>query len=215
MKNLVTAVGLFAVALLAGCATAPPVDMSESARLLGQESGVRINAQMFMANIVAQHTPIPITYEIENLREKPIAVADIVPETTYDAEEQTITIAVGSEVPGNEFLPKLIVVGPGEKKSFTTKGILDVGHATPGNAPPRYIRMKLNFLGEVTPFAQLVDIPEKAIHDPKLADELFPKWVEVNETVTTNSVPVHFTGRDPYDPARSRRPGRSYSPRLP
>jgi hypothetical protein len=71
---------------------------------------------------------------------------------------------------------------------------------------PRYIRIKLNFLGEVAPFARLVDIPERAVHDPKLAGEMFPKWVEANETIITNSVPVRFTGADAFvDPARRTR----------
>lgn len=215
MKNLETALLLLAAAFVAGCASTPPIDMTEPARLLGQESGVRLNAQMFMPN-VARHTPIPITYEIENLRATPIAVAEIVPETTYDAQEQTLTIAIGSEVPGNEFLPKLLVVEPGAKRSFTTKGTLDFGSIATASAPPRYMRLKLNFLGQVAPFSMLVDIPEKAIHDPKLANELFAKWVEANETLVTNTVPVHYSSPDSYnDPASTRRPLRTVAPGRP
>jgi hypothetical protein len=205
VKNSIIGLALIALGLLAGCATAPPVDMSEPTRLLGQDGGVRINAQLFIQS-VSLHTPIPVTYEIENLRDKPIAIADIVPETTFDRDSQTLTITLGSEVPGNEFLPKLVVIDAGSKKSFTTKGKVEFLMTDARSALPRYIRMKLNFLGEVAPFSSLVDIPEKAIHDPKLASEMFPKWIEANETVITNSVPIHWTGSDTMGDDLGRRP---------
>jgi hypothetical protein len=59
-------------------------------------------------------------------------------------------------------------------------------------APPRYLQLKVNFLGNTAPFTKLIDIPEKALRDPNLANELFPQWVENNEAVTTNSIPIQW-----------------------
>ena len=38
----------------------------------------------------------------------------------------------------------------------------------------------------------LVAIPERAVHDPQLAARLFAKWVEGNETVFTNALPMRW-----------------------
>ena len=101
---------------------------------------------------------------------------------------------IGSEVPGNELLPRLVKITSGERKSFTTGARISV--FVPGSGPlvaaPRYLQLKVNFLGDTAPFQQLIDIPEKAIHDPKMADALFTQWVEKNEAVTTNSIPIQW-----------------------
>jgi len=76
--------------------------------------------------------------------------------------------------------------------------------------------LRVNFLGDSAPFVKLVDIPEKAVRDRELAAELFPKWVEKNETVTTNTLPMRWqtarpTGIEEAPAAQSgsrrRRPG--------
>jgi len=197
--------------LAAGCATnSKPVDMTEPRRVVGTENDVRVDAEVFGESMSAS-TPVSIKYDITNHRANTILVADIVPITSYDPETQTVTVNVGSEVPGASLLPRLIPIHPNETKNFVAAAHLNLLVApsqTPFTRAPRLLRLKVNFLGETKAFEKLIAIPEKAVNDPKLADELFPKWVDDNETVVTNALPMHWTGyeADPTpNPRRSRR----------
>ena len=128
-----------------------------------------------------------------------------------------VTIDIGSEIPGEEFLPRLISIPSGGRRSFNTGAHINI--RMPLNSPwspkPRALQLRVNFLGDTAPFVKLIDFPEKAVHDRQLAAELFPKWVEGNETVTTNALPMRWqgprsTGIDDApaaQPQRRRRPG--------
>jgi hypothetical protein len=185
--------------LLAGCASSNAVDMAEPRRIVGTENAVRVDAQV-SADHVAPGAQIPITYEITNQRETAIAVAELIPETTYDADSRMFTVSIGSEVPGNTMLPRLILIGPGEKKSFSVLARL-LFVAPPRTADPLArsapagFRLKLNFLSDTEPFRQLIGISEVAVSDAKLADELFPLWLERNEVVYTNAIPMRWMAR--------------------
>lgn len=188
---------LFALLFAAACSTGSTVDMSEPRRVVGTESAVRVDAQI--TDELRPGTPVGITYQITNQRSEAIAVADILPETNWDAETGTLTVSIGSEVPGLETLPRLIRINPGETKSFSTTAsltrILSMRSATvPRLMPQPLLRLKVNFLGDTKPFAELLDIPEKMVVDSKRADELFNVWLERNEVVYTNAVPVKFSG---------------------
>ncbi|HEX8251730.1 MAG TPA: hypothetical protein VF846_01180 [Thermoanaerobaculia bacterium] len=182
--------------LLCGCVSAPAIDMDEPRRIVGTENSVRVDAQV-AAEEARPGAQIPITYEVTNLRSTPIAIAEMVPETSYDAEANTITVSIGSEVPGNQLLPRLIEIPPGGKKSFSTAARLQ--YVVPPTAslrpPPAAFRLKVNFLGDTAPFRQLIGMKENAISDPQLADTLFPLWLERNEVVYTNSIPMTLFGR--------------------
>jgi hypothetical protein len=199
----IAAAGLIA----AGCAT-PGVDLKEPSRLLGIESGVRVDAQVFAQN-VGPHAAVPFTVEITNQRSEPIAFADIVPQAGFDREAGALRIEVGSEVPGNTMVPRLIRVNPGEKRVVSSTVRLPPARqlATAGAPPPRYVQLKVNFLRDVAPFETLIGISEKAIADPELADSLFDLWVDNNESVLTNAAPMVFKAAPP-PPEASPRPTR-------
>jgi len=215
-RNLVNRSLAALVLFFTACSTAP-IDMNEPRRIVGTESAVRIDAEI-RAEEVRPGAPIPFTYVITNQRSEPIAVADIVPVSTYDTETQTITVDIGSEVPGLQLLPRLIPIAPGEKKTFSGSARVSFAmqsrSADPRTRFPASLRLKLNFLGDTKPFAELLNIPEKAVADAKRADELFPVWVERNEVVYTNAIPVRWVNaaeQQPIQPPptpvrRGRRP---------
>lgn len=186
---------MFAVTIAlvsAGCATTKPVNLKEPRRVVGTENDVRIDAEIDADRLSPSQT-IKLKYDITNQRSLPIAIADIIPESTYDAETRTVTIGIGTEVPGEQMLPRLMVIAPGERKTFVAVANI---HLLIGSGPfvvvPNALRLKVNFLGDTTPFAKLIAIPERGVHDPQLAAELFPKWLEQNETVITSSVPMRW-----------------------
>lgn len=172
---------------------ASAVDQNEPRRVVGTENNVRIDAEVF-GDQLAQSITLPIRYDITNNREAAIAIADLIPEVNYDEDARTVTISIGSEVPGEQLLPRLIKIAPGEKKSFSAVArvnlLLPTG--TPASHIPRQLQLKLNFLDDTAQFERLIAMTEKGLNDPKLADELFPKWLERNETVYTNALPMRW-----------------------
>ena len=190
---------LFAAVFAAGCAssTPPAIDMNEPRRVVGTENAVRIDAQVYGETLTI-NSAVPVKYEITNQRETAIAFADLTPDVTYDPETQIVTVGLGSEVPGNEMVPRLIRIPPGQKKSFSTVARVQIrpvaaGSMAPTARLPRGLRLKVSFLGDTEPFLELIDIPERAVHNPKLADSLFTAWLERNETVYTNAVPMRWS----------------------
>ncbi|HEX6100360.1 MAG TPA: hypothetical protein VF432_28865 [Thermoanaerobaculia bacterium] len=200
----------FALLLLTACSSSTAaVDMAEPRRVVGTESAVRVDAEIRDPSRAG--APVAITYEITNQRTTAIAVADILPETSFDRETRTLTVSIGAEVPGTTILPRLVKIGPGEKKSFSTTARLALVLPSPDpRVTSTMLRLKVNFLGDTAPFAELIDIPEKGIADSKRADELFPVWLEKNEAVYTNAVPVQAAPARPSleDDASQRAPRR-------
>ena len=200
--------------VFAACASSNSVDMSEPRRLVGTENDVRIDAEVY-GDTLGPNINIPIKYEITNNRSNPILVADLLTQATYDPETLTVTVDIGSEIPGEQFLPRLISIPSGGKKSFSSSAhvaILQNPGASTFARRPNALRVRVNFLGDNKSFAKLVDIPERAVHDPELASAIFTKWVEQNETVVTNTLPMRWRGAPteeqmPQLPARRRRGG--------
>lgn len=186
---------LLSLLILTACASVPPVDMDEPRRLVGAESAVRVDAQIG-GEQVTPGMRVPIHWEITNERSVPIAVAELIPVTSYDPDTNLVTITIGSEVPGNELLPRLIEIGAGEKRSFSGTATIRFFSAgavdSLGAAPVADVRIAVNFLGDSAPFRALIGIRENAVADRKLADELFPLWLERNEVVYTNAVPMRW-----------------------
>lgn len=202
-----------AVAVVAaGCSTTRPVNMAEPRRLVGVENGVRVDAQILDEQL-SQGQSVGITCDVTNERSVPVAVADLNPESFYDSETQTVTVSFGSEIPGHTFLPRLVLIPPGQKRTFTRRAIVNLPvspNAVRGfQRVPNGLQVKLHFLGDPKPFEQLIGIPERAVHDPQLADALLPKWIERNETVITNVLPMRWVAAfipDEERPAQRRRP---------
>jgi hypothetical protein len=195
--------------VFAGCASAPAVDMEEPRRVVGTENNVRIDA-MILAEKLTPSSRIPVKYEITNQRPEPIAIADLLPVCEYDPDTRTVTVTIGSEVPGNDFIPRLLMIAAGEKKSFETVARVNIAvvrSASPDVRYPNALRMKVNFLGETAPFRDLIGISQRGVVDPGLADKLFPLWLEKNETVFTNSLPMRWMF-DPEPEPVPRRGGR-------
>ena len=199
--------------IFAACAsTTQSVDMKEPRRVVGTENDVRVDAEVY-GDTLAPNVNIPIKYDITNNRATTILVADLIPNATYDPETQTVTVDIGSEIPGEEFLPRLVSVPSGGKKSFNGSAHVSILHnpnATPFAPRPNGLRIRVNFLGDTKPFEKLIDIPERAVRDPELAKTIFTKWVEGNETVLTNTLPMRWRAATPTEEApapASRRRG--------
>ena len=208
------------LALAAACASSSSKPINESTevrRAVGTESGVRLDVEIYSENLTT-NSSIPIKYDVTNHRNQTILIADLIPQGTYDPDTQTVTVNLGTEIPGEQFLPRLISVRPEERKTFTTAAhlVIAANPGTPWTPRPNGVRVRLNFLENGTMFSPLVDIPEKAVHDPKLAAALFQKWVETNETVDTNILPMRWQGglaavgegSLPPPPTRRGKPGR-------
>lgn len=182
--------------------------------MVGTENNVRVDAEIYGEDLV-QGTSISIKYDITNQRPQPILIADLNPQSNYDPDTRTLTIDIGSEIPGEQLLPRLISIPSGARRSFQTGAHVNVRvpMQSPWTPKPNALQLRVNFLGDTGPFLKLIDIPERAVNDPKLAAEIFPKWIEGNETVTTNALPMRWLGSRPsaIDDAapagRRRRPG--------
>lgn len=216
MKRVVCALALLAAAC---SSTSPPtpstkpgkIDMKEARRMVGTENNVRVDAEIYGEDLV-QGTSLAIKYDVTNQRAQPILIADLIPQANYDPDTRTVTIDIGSEIPGEEFLPRLISIPSGARRSFNGGAHINIRMPmqSPWTPKPRALQLRVNFLGDTAPFVKLIDIPEKAVRDRQLAAELFPKWVEGNETVTTNALPMRWMASRPSTiddttPAQSRR----------
>ena len=189
----------------ASCASSTPPSLLEARKVVGTENDVRVDAEIY-GDFLSASASIPVKYDVTNNRQATIAIADMVPETSWDSETRTVTMTIGSEVPGASLLPRLIAIAPGEKKTFNATARVNVmiAEGSLTKQPPNAMRLKVNFLGDTSPFVQLLNLTEKGLFDPKLAEELFPKWLEQNESVYTNTLPMRWTVQPAVIPAASR-----------
>ncbi|HEX6642024.1 MAG TPA: hypothetical protein VF215_12975, partial [Thermoanaerobaculia bacterium] len=81
---------LAAIVLIhAAAASAASIDMDDPRRTVGREDDVRIDAQLIQ-DTVSPGSAIGVTWQIQNLSDSPIAVAEKVVAATYDADSRTI-----------------------------------------------------------------------------------------------------------------------------
>jgi hypothetical protein len=182
-------------ALTVSCSSTTPsgrVDMNESHRFVGRENNVRVDAQMTSRSL-GNNASVRIVYEIENFRDEPIALVAGRSDTSFDPATGVLTISLGAEIPPSESL-LVDTIHPGERKSFSTVARSNVIVANHERSPrPRYVRVRVNFLGDLDPFGTVIG-PSGMIAEG-VSDELFPVWIERNEVVLTNSLPIDW-GRD-------------------
>jgi hypothetical protein len=193
-KLVLVAVTSFTV-LQSVAAYAAHVDMTDPRRALGREDDIRVDAQL-VDDSVSSGSPVGVTYQIQNLGTTPVAVAGKICDVSYDIDSQTITVSAGSEVPEDGEMPRLVTIAPGEKKTFTCGAVLHVttpATRSPFTVVPQFVQIKVNVLRDLTPFASLIDQQGRSAAPIELSDALFDQWLESNDTILLNAIPIHFT----------------------
>lgn len=188
----------FAIVLLhAAAAHGASINMDDPRRALGREDDVRVDAQLVQDSI-SPGAPIGITYQIQNFTTSPVAVADKVSDASYDSDSRTITVSLGSEIPSGH-LPHMVLIAPGEKKVLRGAAMVALNAAairTSMAAVPRYVQVKVTILRDLTPFLAMI---QKQAQAPAVAqtlpDELFERWLESNDTIYLNALPVQWSPR--------------------
>ena len=184
--------------LISAAASAAHVDMNDPRRALGREDNIRVDAELLQDSISAS-SPLSVTYQIENLTQQTIGVADKVSDVSYDPDTSTITLSIGAEVPTGTNMPHVTTIGPGKKRVFSAGGLVHIAvprQRTPWTAVPRYVQIKVNVLRDVTAFAAQLDQQAKSPAPVPLPNDLFDKWVGASDSVFLNSIPVRWGGCD-------------------
>ena len=103
---------LFAAIVLIHAAAASAegaIDMNDPRRVVGRENDVRVDA-LLVHDTISPGGVIGVTYQIQNLSEEPVAVANKVVAASYDDDSRTITLAVGAEVPQDGKMPPVALI---------------------------------------------------------------------------------------------------------
>ncbi len=186
-----------AAVLIAAAAHAAKVDMNDPRRAVGREDDVRVDAEL-AHETVGSPAKVGVTYQIQNLTQSAIALADKVCDASYDMETQTITVSFGAEVPNGTTMPHLVVIAPGETKTFRGGGTVAV--ATPSirtswSPVPRFVQIRVTVLRDLKPFAALIEQQNKTASAPPLNNDVFERWVNSVGTVFLNPIPVRYDRR--------------------
>jgi Flp pilus assembly protein TadG len=197
MKSSKQLVPFFAATLLLTVATAQAarVDMKDPRRSVGREENIRVDAELFQ-DAVSNSSPINITYQVQNLTDVPVAIADKSVVVSFDDEERTITLSVGDEIP-QETMPHLVIIPPHTKKTLTAGGVLSV--ALPALRTTRasmYVQVRVNVLRDLTPFQDLLTRARTSPAVP-IPTALFDTWIDATDTILCNTIPVRWDGRAP------------------
>jgi hypothetical protein len=201
-----------ALTLIAGVSLAARVDLKDPRRALGREDNIRVDAQI-TPETISSSAPLNVTYQVENLTQAPIAVADKVIDMSYDDDSRTITLALGAEVPTGSAMPHLVVIAPGEKRVFSRGTLVRVVMSSvraPWTAVPQFVQIKVSVLRDVMPFAALIEQQRRSTTPPALPNEMFDRWVESTASVYLNAIPVRWTGTRPHITAENNQASGTY-----
>ena len=182
------------IALLSAGGHAATIDMNDPRRAVGSEDDIRVDAQL-TGDFVSPHSVIAVTVQIQNFSSRTVAVVDKVCEASYDSDSRTITLSVGSEVPRDGQMPRLVAIRSGEKRTFTVGTVLRVTVLplrTPRTAVPGFVQIKVNVLRDVAPFVALMDRQSRASVAIALNDDQFEQWLKTNESILLNVIPVRY-----------------------
>lgn len=187
---------LIATTILAATAAAAEINMDDPHRAVGRERDVRIDAQL-LTDVVRPGSAISVTYQIQNFTDTVVAVAEKIADASYDSDSRTIVVSVGSEIPPDGAMPRMATIGPGEKKTFTAAARLQMTAAaglSPRAAMPRYVQIKVSVLRNLEPFIDLLERQAKTTTAPAalLDDDQFEEWLERNDTIFLNTLPIRF-----------------------
>ena len=192
---------LFAAIVLihaAAASAAGPIDMDDPRRVVGRENNVRVDA-LLVQDTVSPGSVVGITYQIQNLSDEPVAVANKVVAASYDTDSRTITLAVGAEVPQDGKMPQVELIAPGEKKIFRggATPVLTLAALRTPQAAPRFVQVKVSILRDVATFTNVNS-------GQLLSDSQFDQWFEANDTIFLNTIPVRFSSRSSNDQSAER-----------
>lgn len=185
---------LSAISLMSAVtANAAGIDMKDPRRAVAREDDIRIDAQL-VSDTVSPGAPVGVMYQIQNLSKETVAVADKVSDASYDVDTRTITVGIGSEVPG-ETMPHMVKIAPGEKKVLRASAVPTLNVQATRTAfaiVPRYVQVKVTVLRDLEPFATMI---EDQSHAQALPDALFDRWIEGSDTIFLNTLPVQWSPR--------------------
>lgn len=187
----------FVLALLSAfamAAHAAQVDFKDPKRAVGREDNIKVDAQL-NDDTISSSSPVTITYQIENLGQAPIAVADKIADSDYDPESETITLSIGAEIPSGDTMPHLVVIKSGEKRTLTCGAFAHIATPsirTPWTVFPRYVEIKVTVLRNVTPFVRYIEKQATSAVPQPFPTEMFDRWVEGSESVYLNAIPIRW-----------------------
>lgn len=185
----------FALLAVAAAANAAHIDMSNPLRAVGREDDVRIDAQLNQ-DTVSPGSTLTITYQVENLSSNWIAIADRVADVTFDADDRTLDLAIGAEVPSGKSMPHMVLIRPGEKKTLTAGATVHGVQAVSGPfaVVPRYVQISVNVLRDASAFrdavARQTDLPYATV---AVTSDLVDKWLNTNDSIFLNTLPVRWS----------------------
>jgi hypothetical protein len=201
-----------ALTLIAGATFAARIDFNDPRRALGREDNIRIDAQLAQ-DTISSSAPINVTFQVENLTQASIALADKVSDMSYDVDSRTITLTLGAEIPAGSSMPHLVVIAPGEKRVFRSGALVRVvmpSARTPWTAVPRFVQIKVNVLRDVLPFASLIEQQRRSTTPPALPNDMFDRWVESTDAVYLNAIPVRWNSSRPQITAENNQASGTY-----